>query len=470
MQVADMTEPRALAAPPGHERVLCGWGRTAPSRCLVIEPRNADDVLAALTSPWAPARGVIARGAGRSYGDAAQNEGGVVLDTTGLDRVVSIDFEHGLVTAQAGASFARVMAALAPYGLTLPVVPGTRHVTVAGAIASDVHGKNHHRDGALARHVSEIWLCTPGQGQLEVTADDEPDLFYATLGGMGLTGVIVQATLRTEPLRSAWVSADVERSDTLARTLDLMAAPERHRYSVAWLDLLAHGRDFGRGIVSRADPIAPPDPSEDWTLAASPSERPRLSVPAGFPGGLLNPTSVRTFNAMRWRASPRSAQERRLARVPYLFPLDAVGEWSRLYGHGGLVQYQIALPTGQELALERCFDLIARRRLPVYLAVFKRFGAAFGGPLSFPLDGWTLAIDLPAATPGLHGSLAELDELVADAGGRVYLSKDSRLRRDALRAMYPQLARFAEQRATIDPDGVLRSDLAVRLGLCGASQ
>ena len=196
----------------------------------------------------------------------------------------------------------------------------------------------------------------------------------------------------------------------------------------------------------------------------------RSKVPHGFPAALLRPASMRAFNALRWRATPRRERQRPLAMAPYFFPLDALGEWNRFYGPAGLIQYQFVIPTGEERTLERCFQLIRTRRLPVYLAVFKRFGSAFGGPLSFPLEGWTLAIDLPAAAPGLGAALDELDELVAGCGGRVYLTKDARLRRDTLLAMYPRLDRFHTQRARVDPDGVLRSDLARRLGLCGAIQ
>ncbi|MGH2904090.1 MAG: decaprenylphosphoryl-beta-D-ribose oxidase, partial [Solirubrobacteraceae bacterium] len=193
-----------------------------------------------------------------------------------------------------------------------------------------------------------------------------------------------------------------------------------------------------------------------------------LEVPRGFPAALLRPLSMRTFNALRWHAAPRRERARPLALAPYFFPLDALGEWNRLYGPAGLIQYQFVIPSGQETALERCFELIATRRLPVYLAVFKRFGPSFGGPLSFPLEGWTLAIDVPAAAAGLGSALDALDEVVAGCGGRVYLTKDARLRRDALETMYPAVDRFHAQRARVDPDGVLRSGLSRRLGLCGA--
>jgi len=474
MSAAELTKRTPLV---GVERTLSGWGRTTRSRCRVIVPQEVEDVLEALTSHSHPTTGIIARGAGRSYGDAAQNGGGEVLDMTGLNSIVSIDVEHGLITAQAGATVAQLMARLAAHGLTLPVVPGTRHVTLAGAIASDIHGKNHHRDGALARHVTALSLCTPAHGLIEVSPDTDPDLFYTTLGGMGLTGVIVQATLRVEPLPSPWVAADVDRTEGLTQTLELMSGAERRRYSVAWLDLLAEGPKMGRAIVSRADPLVPDHktpPARRGRRAAGGaypgtlSRGPAFEVPRGFPAALMRPRSMRTFNALRWRATPRRERERPLALVPYFFPLDVLGEWNRLYGPAGLIQYQFVIPSGEERTLERCFELIRTRRLPVYLAVFKRFGPAFGGPLSFPLEGWTLAIDLPAAAPGLQAALDELDELIAEGGGRVYLTKDIRLRRDTLAEMYPQLDHFHAQRARVDPHEALRSDLARRLGLCGA--
>ena len=416
----------------------------------------------------------IARGAGCSYGDAAQNERGAVLDMSDFKRVLSIDPARRLVRAQAGATIGELMARLAAYGLTLPVVPGTRHVTLAGAIASDIHGKNHHRDGALARHVSALSLCTPAEGLLELTPESDPELFYATLGGMGLTGVIVEATLRATALPSPWVAVDVDRTDGLSGTLELLAGEERRRYSVAWLDMLAPGARMGRAVISRADPLSAdqaPTPGRRTRRAqAYPgtlSRGPLLDVPASFPAALLRPASVRAFNALNWRASPRRERGCPQALAPYFFPLDVLGKWNRLYGSAGLIQYQYVIPSGQESALERSFELM--RRVPVYLAVFKRFGSASPGPLSFPLEGWTLAADIPAAAPSVGRTLAELDELVAGCGGRVYLTKDSRLPRETLQAMYPRLGEFQAQRLRADPEGVLSSDLARRLGLAGRS-
>jgi decaprenylphospho-beta-D-ribofuranose 2-oxidase len=459
----------AARAVAGEERSLCGWGGVAATRATVIRPRDAEQVAGALAAARSTGTNVIARGAGRSYGDAAQSAGGWVLDMTGWDRILSVDAQRGLITAQAGATVAALLAALSTRGLTLPVVPGTRHVTLAGAIAGDVHGKNHHRDGGLARHVVALTLCTPADGCIELTPDAEPDLFSATLGGMGLTGVVLQATLAAEPLTSRWLVADVDRVEGLAQALELMRGSER-RYCAAWLDLLAPSPDFGRGIVSGADPLPASAPASarrppsagglQWLGRAR-----ALEVPRRFPGALLRPVGVRAFNALRWRAAPRHARERPLPAARYLFPLDGLGEWYRLYGPGGLIQYQVALPDGEESALVRCVELMRARRLPIYLAVLKRLGASFGGPLSFPLAGWTLAVDMPAAAAGVRPALDELDELVAAHGGRVYLSKDVRMRRDVLGAMYPQLERFAAQRRRADPDGVLSSDLSRRLGL-----
>ncbi|HWD10795.1 MAG TPA: FAD-binding oxidoreductase [Solirubrobacteraceae bacterium] len=472
MSVIELSGP---PSPAGLERSLSGWGRTAPSRCRVVRPRDAEQVLEVLAGPRAAVGGAIARGAGRSYGDAAQNAGGEVIDMTGLDRVLTIDRERMLLSAQAGATIGQLMTRLAAHGLGLPVVPGTRHVTLAGAIASDIHGKNHHRDGGFARHVVSLKLCTPGGELLELAPESDPQLFFATFGGMGLTGVVIEATLRVESLAAPWVLEDLDRTDGLAATLELMSNEEPRRYSVAWLDLLAQGASMGRAIVSRADPMpaGAPTPSGRGRRAGAGypgalSQRPVLVIPRGFPAAVLRPASVRAFNALRWRGSPRRERGRPLALAPYFFPLDVLGEWNRLYGRGGLIQYQFVIPSGQEAALESCFELIDSRRLPVYLAVFKRFGSEFGGPLSFPLEGWTLAIDLPADAPGLGASLDELDALVAGSGGRVYLSKDARLRRDLVESMYPHLQSFQGVRAGVDPEGVMRSDLAGRLGLCGA--
>jgi decaprenylphospho-beta-D-ribofuranose 2-oxidase len=452
----------------------------------VVRPRRAEEVAELLARTPAHEGGVIARGAGRSYGDAAQNAGGTVLDMSGLDAVVSLDPQRRLLRAQGGATISALLARLAPHRLTLPVLPGTGHVTLAGAIASDIHGKNHHRDGSIALHVRSLLLATAGLGEVEVTPDSDPELFAATLGGMGLTGVIVEATIALEPLPSPFVALDVDRTRSLQETLDLLAGEERHRFSVAWMDLLADGAAMGRAVVGRADPL--PGAGEGGggdagAATGTAARRPRAGVPypdallrppawkvpAGWRRGVLHPAAVRAFNAAYWRAGPRRVRGRPTPLVPYFFPLDSVAGWNRLYGTGGLLQYQYVIPAARQQALLDTFALLRRRRLPIYLAVFKRFGPAAAGPLSFPLEGFTLALDVPAAAPGVGPALDELDALVAAGGGRVYLTKDARLKPEALAAMYPQLTRFAALRDRVDPERVLRSDLARRVGLCEAA-
>lgn len=471
-----MSATEAPPAPAGELRTLSGWGRTSPAEATVVCAGSAEQALAALAGAARSRSPLLARGAGCSYGDAAQNAGGVVLDMTGLDRVLEIDAASGRVRAQAGVTIGALMGALAAEGLTVPVVPGTRHVTLAGAIASDIHGKNHHRDGAFARHVESLSLWTPAAGLIEVGPESDPELFYGTLGGMGLTGVVLEATLRAAPLASPWVAVDTDRTADLQETLELLAGPETHRYSVAWLDMLDHGSGYGRAVVTRADPL----PGEQAPHPRGPAARrsaypasvlrgPLVDVPGVFPGELLRPSTVRAFNELNWRMSPRHGRAQPHAIAPYFFPLDVLGHWNRMYGPGGLVQYQFVIPAGRESDLEAAFELMRVRRLPVYLSVFKRFGPAFGGPLSFPLEGWTLAVDLPADAPGLRSALSELDDLIAGCGGRVYLTKDSRMGREALGAMYPRLGEFAQLRGRVDPDGLLASDLGRRLGLCGAA-
>jgi decaprenylphospho-beta-D-ribofuranose 2-oxidase len=468
------TNPPAAAPPPrGRERTLSGWGRVAPSRSTVIAVRGSDEVAAVLAAP--PPGGVIARGAGRSYGDAAQNAGGTVLDLTGLDRILDIDTDALLVRVQPGVTYGQLLPELAARGLMFAVVPGTRYVTIGGAIASDIHGKSHHADGTIARQVASLRICTPAGGCREITPQSEPELFAATLGGMGLLGVVVEATLRVQRLPSPWWSVDNDRTDSLEHTIAVMAEDESHRYSVTWLDLLARGRAVGRGVVMASNDWGPvpegsaPD-SDRRRPAAEPAALPppRLLAPPGFPGFVLSPPFVSAFNALRWHTSKPRERRVPMPLATHYFQLDLVREWNRLYGSHGFVQYQFAVPPDRQVAVVRAVEKLQARRIPTYLAVLKRLGAPSDGPLSFPIEGWTLALDIPAAAPGLRPTLDELDEMVATHGGRVYLTKDVRLRRELLATMYPALDRFRAQRELADPDGVLRSDLGARLGLCRA--
>ncbi len=441
---------------------LTGWGRTAPSGAALRRPDRPEAVREALLAR--PERGVIARGLGRSYGDPAQNAGGTVIDLTRLNRVLDLDLARGLVTCQAGVSLHRLMALTVPVGWFVPVTPGTRQVTVGGAIAADIHGKNHHADGSFARHVVRLDLLRADGTVRTVTPDTDPETFWATAGGMGLTGIVLSATLRLVRIETSWMSVDTERCPDLDAVLERMSSVDRHRrYCVAWLDCLATGARLGRSVLESGDhaPLSALPTGDPLAFRA----RPLLSVPATPPLGLLGRGSIRAFNGVWFHKAPRR-RAGHLTRIPDFFhPLDGVRDWNRLYGPGGLVQYQFVVPFGAEPALRRIVETISTARAPSFLTVLKRFGAGSPGPLSFPMPGWTMALDFPARTPALAALLDRLDERVLEAGGRIYLAKDSRLAPERLPGMYPHLDRFRQVRAELDPDGVFTSDLARRLAL-----
>jgi decaprenylphospho-beta-D-ribofuranose 2-oxidase len=406
--------------------------------------------------------GAIARGMGRSYGDAAQLRGGLVIDTVKLKRF-ELDRHQGIVTAQAGVTIAQLLDALVPERWMLPVVPGTQHVTVGGAIASDVHGKNHLTAGTFGDHLRGLGLMTAAGEVLELKPGSDDGLFEATLGGMGLTGVILWARIALERPAGPLLSVDTDRVDDLDDALAALCAGGG-QYRIAWLDLL--GSRSGRGIVTRADHV---DGVDSAMLARGRSTvRARATIPPGWPGGLLRASTVRSFNELRFRRAPRCERHRAEGFGTHMFPLDALDAWPRLYGRPGLLQYQFAVPCGREHVMQMVIQLLRRAHIPCFLATLKDLGPANDAPLSFPLAGWTLALDLPRAARELDASLDACDELVADAGGRVYLTKDARMRPQAVTAMYPRLEEWRTVRDRADPGGLWRSDLALRTGLVSA--
>ncbi|MEU5596550.1 FAD-binding oxidoreductase [Streptomyces sp. NPDC020298] len=450
---------------PGDTVRVTGWGRTAPTAAHLVRPRTYEEAVAAVRD--CGTRGGIARGLGRAYGDAAQNAGGAVLDMTGLDRVHAIDADDGTVRCDAGVSLHRLMEVLLPLGWFVPVTPGTRQVTVGGAVGADIHGKNHHVSGAFSRHVLSLELLT-ADGGIRTVRPGTP-LFDATTGGMGLTGVILTATLRLQPVETSYMAVDTERAadldDLMAR---LTATDHRYRYSVAWIDLLARGAATGRAVLTRGDHAtleALGEGTRAWRRPLSFRPRRLPAAPALVPEGLLGRTTVGWFNEIWYRKAPRARTGGLQPLSAFFHPLDGVPHWNRIYGRAGLVQYQFVVGHGQEDTLRRIVHRVSERRCPSFLAVLKRFGDADPGWLSFPVPGWTLALDVPAGLPGLGTLLDELDEEVAAAGGRVYLAKDSRLRPELLAAMYPRLDEFRALRAELDPNGVFTSDLSRRLNL-----
>jgi len=450
---------------PGRTVRLTGWGRISASSAELAEPATTADAARVLGARQRG--GVIPRGLGRSYNNAAQCDGGVVIATARLNRIVDLDATTGLVTCEAGVSLEQLMVAGLPAGWFVPVSPGTRQVTVGGAIAADVHGKNHHVAGSFARHVRSLQIVTPDGETRTVTEQSDPSLFWATAGGMGLTGLIVAATIQLKRVATSRVLVDTVRTADIDETMAVLAEHDRRfGYTVAWSDSLARGSGLGRSVITSGDFAEPADlPPADAGDPFAFRPRARLGVPPGFPPGLINRYTVALANEAWYRKAPRSRRGEIQAIGAFFHPLDGIRNWNRVYGPGGFRQYQYVVPFGAEAAVRRSFELVSQAHAPSFVTVLKRFGASDEGLLSFPMAGWTLALDFPARTPGLAALLGRLDRLVVEAGGRVYLAKDSRVPPDVLAEMYPRLAEFRKLRADLDPAGILASDLSRRLGL-----
>ncbi len=454
---------------PSRTVTLTGWGRIAPSAAALAEPATVADA-AGLLQAGAGSAGVIARGLGRSYNNAAQCAGGVVVSTAKLNRIVDLDPVTGLATCEAGVSLEQLMVAGLPSGWFVPVSPGTRQVTIGGALAADVHGKNHHVAGSFARHVTSLQIILPGGEIRTVTSQSDPDLFWATAGGMGLTGFIVRATVQLTRVATSRVRVDTVRTADIDETMATLTDHDRrYGYTVAWTDSLARGAHLGRSVITSGDfaALADLDPAQ----AAAPfAFRPgaRVGVPPGFPPGLINRYTVALANEAWYRKAPRSRTGELQSIGAFFHPLDGIRNWNRVYGPGGFRQYQYVVPFAAQAAVRRSLELVSEVHAPSFVTVLKRFGPGDEGLLSFPMAGWTLALDFPARTPGLDGPgglLSRLDRLVLDAGGRVYLAKDSRVPASVLAEMYPRLAEFRRRRTEFDPAGILASDLSRRLGL-----
>jgi len=448
--------------------LLTGWGRTNPSATEVLEHggENVDGLARIVTA--LPARGGVARGLGRSYGDPAQNGGGVVVRLVDSVHDVAIDAAAGTATVPAGVSLDDLLALLVPRGFFVPVSPGTRFVTVGGAIASDIHGKNHHLEGSFGNHVRRLSLLLADGTVAELGPGERPDLFWATVGGMGLTGIILDATIRLLPIETSRCSVDTERADDLDTLLTMMDEGDRfYRYSVAWIDLMATGSRLGRAVLTRGehatvDQLRPKQAVDPLVYDA----RQRIAVPPLVPpAGFVNHTTIKAFNELWFRKAPRRRVAQIVSIPTYFHPLDFVGSWNRMYGRAGFVQYQFVVPFGQERALRAVVERLSATGTPNFIPVLKRFGAANPAPLSFPRPGWALALDIPAGARDLDALLHGLDEVVLDAGGRHYLAKDAHTTPGAIRRGYPRLDEWRAVRASVDPAGRWTSDQSRRLRL-----
>jgi len=444
---------------------LTGWGRTEPTVADVAEPRSADDVAGLVKG--VSAGGVIARGLGRSYNNAAQNDGGLVAVMTGMSEVLSFDPGSGVVTCEAGVSLEQLMVRLLPAGWFVPVSPGTRQVTVGGAIAADVHGKNHHSAGSFARHVLSFDLLTADGDVRTVTPESDADLFWGTAGGMGLTGIILRASVQLKPVETSRLVVDTVRTADVDDTMAHLSSTDKdYDYTVAWTDCLATGGSLGRSVITSGDFATAGEiryRHRSKPLSFKPSAL--IGAPPVFPTGLINARTVALLNEAWFRKAPRRRTGEIQTIGQFFHPLDGIRNWNRVYGPAGFRQYQYVVPFSAPDVVRRSLERIAALRAPSFVTVLKRFGAGDPGMLSFPAPGWTLALDFPARTPWLSPLLGELDEMVLEAGGRLYLAKDSRIPAELMARMYPRYEDFGRLRAKIDPGGVFSSDLSRRLGL-----
>jgi decaprenylphospho-beta-D-ribofuranose 2-oxidase len=438
--------------------MLTGWGRTSPTGATTRTVTDEAEVVEAIERSGR--RGVLARGLGRSYGDSAQDAGGVVLDMTGL---AGFAREGVTLRAQAGASLDAILRAIVPAGYFVPVTPGTRFVTVGGAIAADIHGKNHHVEGSFGHHVRRMRVVTGSGEVLECTPDTHAEEFWSTVGGMGLTGVVTEADVDLLPIETSRMRVDTERHGDLDSLMAAMVEGDhRYRYSVAWVDSIA---PTGRGVLTRGDHASYADLPAGVDDGRAYDPRARVSAPAWVPGGLLNRASVRAFNEAWFRRAPRR-RVGELQSIPAFFhPLDGVRDWNRIYGRRGFLQYQFVVPDAASALVGDALRRLRDAGAPSFLTVLKRFGPGSPAPLSFPMQGWTLTADVPAGIAGLGDVLDALDAEVIAAGGRHYLAKDSRMSASTLAAGYPRLAQWQATRARMDPRGVFRSDQARRLSL-----
>jgi decaprenylphospho-beta-D-ribofuranose 2-oxidase len=429
-----------------------GWGRYPIVDAEIDSPSDASGFAAALRQATYP---VTPRGMGRSYGDSALS--GRIINCCDLNDIRAIDLQAGIVRCGAGLTLSDLLTFTVPKGWFLPVTPGTKFVTMGGAIASDVHGKNHHLEGCFSESVDSFDLMLTGGEILTCTRTHHADLFHATFGGMGLTGIIIEATLRLKPISSSFVEQTTFKARNLEEALRLFDMHSKATYSVAWIDCLAAAPAMGRALLMLGE-------HSEFGALSLPDKRP-LSVPFDFPTQALNRFSIKVFNWLYYHRIRKSRSSQRVHYESFFYPLDGIHGWNRLYGKRGFLQYQFVIP--KDAGLEGLTTLLKRivdSRKGSFLAVLKLFGKENQNLLSFPIEGYTLSVDFKM-DGGLLELLDELDAIVLDYGGRVYLAKDARMKETTFKRSYPRWMQFQEVRSQYGVRETFSSLQAQRIGL-----
>ncbi len=436
---------------------LSGWGGYPCVNATVCEPEALSEFDVTIDQP------IIIRGQGRSYGDAAISANGLVVLSEKSDAVLSLD-DTGLLTAEAGTTLAQVLGGCVSRGWFPSVVPGTKFVSLGGCIAADVHGKNHHRDGSFGQYVRNFEIKLAEGSPALCSPTQNPDLFWATLGGMGLTGIITRASFQMSPIETPFMVVRHHQAADLARVIELLQDKSvDDQYSVAWVDCLAKGTKLGRSVLITGHHAV----LDELPATVRKESKPiSFDLKFNFPDWVLNRYSVAAFNEAYFRRQGLRKKPFIQHYDDFFFPLDKIGNWNRMYGRRGFIQYQCVFPLeNASTGLQQLLEELSQSRRPSFLAVLKLFGPGNDGLLSFPIEGYTLTLDLPLSDPGLLPFLDRLDEIVLRHNGRVYLAKDARLRPETFRAMYAKTEDWLAFKLRVDPTNIFQSDLSRRLEL-----
>lgn len=428
---------------------LSGFNQYPKQQCFLSHPQSYRQLLDhnALA---------IARGQGASYSDAALNENGQVVLTERLNRFIDFDAEQGVLTAEAGATLAEILDFIVPQGWFLPVTPGTQYVSLGGCVAADVHGKNHHRVGSFGQHVISFELIKADGSSMHCSLRENTDVFWATIGGMGLTGIIGAVSLKLMPITTSYMLTTHYVTKDLEQTLEYLAKEDE--YSIAWFDGL--NKPFGRGIIMNAHHATSSQPLHV-------AQKKTLTIPFNLPHWILNKNVMKFYNEYYYQKQSQKKLPFVSSYQDYFYPLDSIKHWNRIYGKRGFVQYQCVFPTEQaHEGIIKLLNYVRSAGYPIYLATLKFFGSENHAPLSFPMKGYTIALDFPIIDARLFAVLDKMDEIVIQYGGRVYLAKDARLKPAAFRAMYPRYAEWLMVKNKVDSNNVFSSSLSRRLEIC----
>ncbi len=440
------------------KKEIGGWGNFPKLKATVFRPSSE----AELINQQVDLRSSIPRGAGRSYGDSSLNQS--ILGSIGLASTLNFDSEAGIFTCQSGKMLCDILDEVVPKGFFLPVTPGTKFITIGGAIAADIHGKNHHVDGCFSQHVSWIKLLLADGSVKNCSRDENANLFWATCGGMGLTGFILEAEFKLKRIETSKIINRTIKCENLGEVIDNLLQHENYTYSVAWIDCGTTGQNLGRSLLYLGEHATKEQvPTDNLSQYKTPS--PKVGLPFNLPNWTLNKWTVKVFNALYY-GKVRAKDSTAIVRFePYFYPLDVANNWNRLYGSNGFAQYQFVIPMdGAKEGMTQVLEEIAASGQSSFLAVLKLFGEQNEGWLSFPKRGLQLALDFPINNKSL-ALMDRLDDMIQEMNGRSYLAKDSRMKKAFFEAGYPKLDAFKKLKKEIDPEGKFRSLQSDRLGI-----